>query len=534
MPGFWENGIANLKNAWAKGSLAQKILFSGLLVTVILTMVLFLYWLNRTEYGVLYAKLSEKDASRVVEYLKKQKVDYQLQDKGHSVLVPKERIYELRMELAGKDLLQGQGIGFEIFDQTQIGQTDFIQQINYQRALQGELARTITELPGVKAARVHLVLPKKTIFIEEQSPASASVLISLDRGGKLTKAQVQAIVNLIATAVEGLQKENITVADTAGHLLYRPTEEGALLGLTNNQLEYRINLEKGLEKRIERMLYPILGVNHVLAKVNVELDFSKKTIHKELYDPDVSVVRSEQKTTETSKGTSNVETGSPGPAYVGTKGGTGTSQESSRTEKTTNFEINKEERQIVVPEGELKRLTAAVIVDGQYVLDKDGKRVFKPRSAKELAQIKELVMNAMGYDSARGDSIAVDCMPFAQPEALPRPSIWQVAAHYGQRFAKPVFNGLLVLLFLLMVVRPVVLAIISPQVSEEEVIGTEGLPPGAEAMALEEAEPEEVRMAKEAKKHFDELKAQSKEIIEQHMEEALDIFKQWLQENAEA
>ncbi len=534
MARFWDTVVNRIKELWSGSTLAQKILIAGMLGTTVLILVLFLAWLNKTEYGVLYANLSSKDASRVVEVLKKDNVSYKLANQGSTVQVPKDRIYDLRLQLAGQDVLKGQGVGFEIFNQTQVGQTDFVQQVNYQRALQGELSRTISGIPAVKSARVHLVLPDKSLFIEEQNPASASILLNLEPGEKLGDRQVESVVSLAVMAVEGLSPENVSVVDTQGTLLYQAAQENSFEGLTSTQLEYKNALENKLQQRIERMLTPVLGMGRVLAKVNADIDFSRKTIQKELFDPDSSVVRSEQKTREKSRGSAgaSAEEGSPEAGYQGGQTGTGTSQESSRTQSTTNFEINKEEHQIVVPQGQIDTLSAAVIVDGTTKTDQNGQQVFVPRSDRELEQIRSLVMRAVGYDSARGDAIEVTSMPFSKPEPLPEPSLVQSALGAAQKFWKPLLNAVIILLFLLLVVRPVVLAILKPRVVEEEVPEAAGLPGSAGQSALGEGGAPEEISAKEAKQHFDDLKDKAREFVDTNREEALNIVRQWIHEEA--
>ncbi|MFP4391601.1 MAG: flagellar basal-body MS-ring/collar protein FliF [Desulfohalobiaceae bacterium] len=524
---FWERLQAKLQELWTKSTVPQRILLGGVLGSLLLVFVLLLYWLNRPQFEILYADLSQDDASQVVEELKEQGVSYKLENQGKTILVPAEQVSELRLDVAGKDLMQDSGPGLELFQETQIGQTDFVQEVNYQRALQGELSRTISGMPEIQRARVHLVLPEKSLFIEEQTPASASVMLRLKSGRELDENQIQGIVNLVATAVEGLDKENITVADSSGNLLSQPADEDSVQGLTNSQLEYKTKLENVLQQRIERMLGPVIGQGKVMARVNAEVDFSKREVFQENFDPDSQVVRSEQKTREQSTGSADAdEETEAGPEYQGEEqGGTRTTQESSRTQSTTNFEIDKEETRTSVPQGQLDRLSAAVVVDGSYETGEEGQSVFVPKSQEELDQIESLAQNAIGFDSERGDSIEVTSMAFGKPEAIPEPGLWDNVLEYAQGFWKPFLNALIILLFLLMVVRPVVLAIIRPKVSEEEGAEVAGLPGREEAEALES---EEELSAREAKKQFDDLKFQAMEIVDKNKEEAMHIVRQWM------
>jgi flagellar M-ring protein FliF len=337
---------------------------------------------------------------------------------------------------------------------------------------------------------------------------------------------------LVSSSVESLTKKNITVADTAGHLLYQPSADGSVEGLSNAQLKHKTELENKYQRRIEQMLGPVIGLDRVIAKVNAELDFSQKNIHKVTYDPDSAVVRSEQKSSETSRGSANLNQGVPEPNYQGAETtGSGTTQESTRTRSTTNFEINKEEQDIVVPMGQLDRLSVAVIVDGTYETQ-DGEKVFVPRKEEELNRIQNLVKSAVGFDRARGDVVEVSSIAFGPPEKIPEPTMMETALDYAQRFWKPLLNALIILLFLLLVVRPLVLALIRPKVSEEEAEETEGLPEGEPRMALTEGETEEDIEAIEAKRHFDELKARAIELMEQNTDQAITVVRQWLKEES--
>jgi flagellar M-ring protein FliF len=525
-----EKLLSDVKTLWTERSMAQRILFGGTLLSLTAVFLLLVYWLNRTDYKVLYARLFPEDASAVVETLKKENVPYRLVDNGATILVPSDKVYDLRLLVAGKGALHGQGIGFEIFDENKIGQTDFVQHINYQRALQGELARTVSELPGVERARVHLVLPNKSLFIEEQSLPSGSVMLKLAAGTELSARQVQSIVNLVATSVEGLTRDRITVSDTAGRLLYEPRGEEGLEGLSSGQLEYKAGLEKRLQQTIEQMLIPVLGQGKVIAKVSADLDFSRRTIRKELFDPDSAVVRSEQKSDEESRGSMQSEAGVPEAAFGGQPaGGAGSSQTSARTSSTTNFEINKEEQSIIAAMGKLDRLSVAVIVDGTYKADPNGASVFVPRSDEEVRRIRELVQRAVGFDSARGDAIEVTSIAFdAEPVMGEGPTLMETILDFVRQFARPVLNTLLALLFMLLVVRPLVLAMIRPRISGEIRSGGPGIGEGERRMALGGGG-EGVESAN-ARKRLDNAKEAAQSTAHKNTDQAVALVKNWLKE----
>lgn len=522
---------AKALHLWNNTTVPQRILVGGVTVSALLIFFLLIYWLGRPEYSVLYDRLTPEDANRVVERLDADKVPFRLTDNGQTILVPENRVHELRLRVAGDGTLRGPGLGFELFDDVKLGQTDYIQRINYQRAMQGELARTISEFPEVESARVHLVIPHRSLFIEEQTSPTAAVILTMVQGARLENRQVQSVVNLVASSVEGLNQDNITVSDTAGRLLYQPKSPDSIEGVTSTQLEYKLTLEQNLERRIDQMLSPIFGHGQVIAKVNTDLDFSQRTILKELFDPDSSVVRSEQKSDESSRGQSNLETGVPEPEFRGEGfAGQGTLQETERSSSTTNFEINREEERIVMPIGQLQRLSVAVIVDGRYEPHPEGQGyLFTPRSDEELQRIQQLVKNAVGFDAARGDTVEVTSISFGEPELVPVPGLADMILSYARQFGKPILNFLLVLLFLVMVVRPAVLAMIRPRVAEQEEDEAAALLEAEDKLALEEvevADPEALM----AQRRLEALTKSTAELFQKNIDQSVNVLKVWLKE----
>jgi len=525
------DAVDKSKAFWSQISLSQRVFIGGLALAVIGVFFALILWMNQPDYKTLYTNLSLEDANRVVKLLDADKTKYKLQNDGTTILVPADRVYDLRIRVAGEGSLVGQGIGFEIFNEVKVGQTEFVQKINYQRAMQGELSRTISEFPAIKSARVHLVVPHRSLFIEEEQKPSASVVLTMVDGKKLEQKDVMAIVNLVVMAVEGMDKSRIAVNDTKGNILYYPSDEETLHGMTTTQLDNKLTLQRDMERRIQEMLFPIIGAGRVIAKVNADLDFAQRTIRKELFDPESAVVRSEQRSEETTRGQSNLEAGTPDPNFRG-DGITGglSSQESARETRTTNFEINKEEQNIVAPVGEISRLSVAVILDGTYARNPDtGEYVFTPRSEEEVARIRQLVASAVGYDTARGDTIEVSSISFGGPDILPEPSLTEVVMDYAMRLGKPLLNALLVFLFLIMIVRPVILAMIRPKVHSSDVVeGLEGLPSGEERLALIEGGDE--LDALDALKKIEDIKAHAMQLAEQNMEQAVSILKSWLKQ----
>ncbi|MFH1915447.1 MAG: flagellar basal-body MS-ring/collar protein FliF [Pseudomonadota bacterium] len=531
MPPFITEYLSKMHGLWSDRTATQRILIAGLTVSVVVAFALMIYWMNKPDFKVLMTNLYPEDASRVVGMLQSSKETYKIDDNGRTILVPADRVYELRLKVAGEGNLHGQGIGFEIFDDVKIGQTDFVQHINFQRALQGELSRTISEFPQIDQARVHLVIPKKSLFIEDQMPPSAAIILQLRDNTKLAPNEVQGVVNLVSMSVEGLQPKNITVTDMKGRPLYTPEDDSSGLSLSSSQLDFKADMENTTQRRIMELLGPVVGPEKVIARVNADLDFSQKTIRKESYDPDGSVVRSETRSEETTAGAASLAGGEPdanfrGDGFTGTR----TTQDSTRESRTTNFEINKQEENIIAPVGELKRLSVAVIVDGTWQTDEDtGKAVYVPRSAEELERIRNLIAGAVGFDSVRGDSIEVSNISFGEPSLYDGDSLMRTMLEYAQRLGKPFLNGLLIFLFLILVVRPVVMALIRPRVAEQEIEEMAGLP-GSQRLALEEDEIDEEAM--DMSRRLENAKNHAVQLSDDNMDQAVHLLKSWLAQEA--
>ena len=528
MAGQFAAVLAHIKGYWGGISFSQRMFIAGLAAVSTIVFVGLVVWMSRPELSPLYTNLSNEDANRVIKSLEAKNVPYSLEQNGTAIMVPADQVYGLRIGIAGDNILTGQGIGFEIFNDVKFGQTDFVQKLNYRRALEGELARTISEFPGLEGARVHLVIPNRSLFIEEQQKPSASVLLRVSGGRKMEPKDVQAIVNLVTMSVEGLDKSRVSIADSSGKVLFQPEEESSLNGLTQTQLDHKLMLQSNLERRIEEMLMPVVGPGRVIAKVNADLDFSQKTIRKELYDPEKTVVRSEQRSEASTQGRAAIEGGSPDPNLRGDGlNGTTSNQNSSNETRTTNFEINKEEQNIVSNVGEVNRLSVAVIVDGTYKADETGKQVFVPRDPEDIKRIRQLVSNAVGFDSARGDSIEVSNIAFGGVEIDEAQPVGAIIADYALRFGKPLLNAVLIFLFLVLVVRPVIMALIRPKVEGALVEGLEGLPQTDERLALVEPDDDEMAAVAMLEK-IEDIKAHALQLSEQNMEQSMGIIKSWL------
>jgi flagellar M-ring protein FliF len=387
-----------------------------------IAMVLGMAWfLNRPVMKPLFSNLSPEDGGSIVEALRAEKVEFEISDGGRTILVPSNRVYDLRLSLASRGLPEGGGVGFEIFDKQTLGQTDFMQHLNHQRALQGELARTIGGIGGVDSARVHLAMPERSLFIGSERRASASVVVKLASGRTLSRAQVDGIVHLVSASVEGLTADAVTVVDAGGRLLSaRSGAGGDALGAT--ALEQQAALERQLAERVETMLLPVVGRDKAIARVAATLDTAMVERTEETYDPDKSAVRTQHNTREQSTGASPGGGGAPGVQAnltneAPTTGGGGEGAKSERRDESQTYEISKIVSRTVGRPGAVKQLSVAVMVDGTYSGEGEQK-TFTPRPQEELDRLKELVKSAVGFNEQRGDKIEIASVQF-QVEELP-------------------------------------------------------------------------------------------------------------------
>jgi flagellar M-ring protein FliF len=459
--------LNKLKSAIGALPTPQKILYAGLLLVLLSSVGFMVYAVNRVDYTPLYSRLSDEDMGGVVETLKAKKIPYRL-SADNSVSVPRESVYETRLALATEGVPKGSGIGFEIFDQQKLGSTEFVQKINYQRALQGELARTITGMDEVAECRVHLVLTSESLFVEDQKPPSAAVVLKLESRAKLKPQQVQGIVNLVAGAVQGLKEENVTIMSTDGQVLFKKSQENSSLQLTNLQVQYKSNMEEELRRKVQSMLEPIVGVNRVLARVSVDSDFNQVEISEDKYDPDSAVIRSQQRSVDNVQGGEAGAKGNPdAPINLESQlmqsstppDGKQQQKTSNRQRETVNYEINRVSRKITQAPGALKKVSVAVILDGPYDMkpNDQGKTapVFAGYSQEQLKSLEEVIKKAVGYDEGRGDQITLSNIPFTTEvetgDIAAVENRWVKMLKDNQRI---ILNVVLALLVFIFIVRP--------------------------------------------------------------------------------
>ena len=406
-----------LRRLLEKLSLRQKISIVVAVLAIAGGMYFVTNWNTARNYKVLFAKLSDEEAAKVLTRLREQNVEFKLENKGGTILVPSEKVDELRIELAAEGILKS-GMGYELFDKPNLGITDFAEKVNYRRAQEGELARTIMAMPEVESARVHLSMSKESMFADQRQAAKASVMLKLKTGETLAPQRALGISLLTASAVEGLQPENITVVDMHGNILAKPKKPGqpSIPEPDEAQIRYRVKLEEDLLKKVNETLEPLLGGDHYRAGVSVEVDFSSGEQSEERFDPERSVMTNQQRSEDFSGSTA--PSGVPGtssnlPRPPSRPGETG--KNASRRNETTNYQSSRTVRRINMPLGGIKRLSVSVLVDNNIRWEGAGpkaKRILEPPPQETLDKIKDLVSGIAGVLPARGDQVIVQALPF--------------------------------------------------------------------------------------------------------------------------
>jgi flagellar M-ring protein FliF len=395
----------------------------GIMGGVVLALLAFFVFVSlrvsTPDYAMLYKDLSSTDAGQVAAALEVAQIPYQISADGGSVRAPESEVGRARMLLAEQGLPNGGSLGYEIFDkQSGFGTTNFVQNVNQVRALEGELSRTIVSLSQIRSARVHLVLPKRELFSRDSLPASASVFLGLVPGNSLSREQIVSIQSLVASAVPQLKASDVSMVDSDGNLLARGGEDDDVMNTQRGE-EMRRSYERRVQRNIEDLVGNVVGYNKVRANVTVDLKFDRVSTNQELYDPEGQVVRSTQVVEESERerepASQGVSVENNLPAIGGDLlGDSAPTQEGSRIEETTNYEISKTIRNTVSEVGEVSKLSIAVLVDGSYISDEEGVESYSPRNQQQLDQIYALVRSAVGFDESRGDTLEVINMQFAE------------------------------------------------------------------------------------------------------------------------
>ncbi|WP_048697109.1 flagellar basal-body MS-ring/collar protein FliF [Erwinia piriflorinigrans] len=473
-----KNGVNDLLARLRANPRVPLIVAAAAVIAIVIAMVL---WAKQPDYRVLYNNLSNEDGGTIVTQLTQMNVPYKFDDQGGALLVPAAQVHELRLRLASQGLPKGGAVGFELLDKEKFGISQFSEQINYQRALEGELARTIATLGPVKDARVHLAMPKPTLFVREQKSPSASVTLALQPGRALDEGQINAVVHMVSSSVAGMPPGNVTVVDQSGRLLTQNDTTGR--DLNDTQLKYASDVETRYQQRIEAILGPIVGNNNVHAQVTAQIDFNKREKTDEQYapnsNPDQQAVRSRQTSNseqlggQSAGGVPGALSNQPAPANAGpvttpnnnnannanganANGGQAANNAASgaqkpipsntRNDNTTNYEVNRTILHTKMNVGEVQRLSVAVVVN--YRSDAAGKPI--ALNDAQIKQIENLTREAMGYSEQRGDSLNVVNSPFTENSDLGAElPFWKQPAFIDQLFEAGRWLLVLIVAFIL-------------------------------------------------------------------------------------
>lgn len=512
--------------------------------------------------SLLYSDLTQEDASQIITELDAQSIPFELRGDGTKIYVPDNRALRLRMTMAEQGLPTGGSVGYEIFDNSDtLGTTSFVQNLNYLRALEGELARTIRTIDRIKSARVHLVLPQREVFSRERRAPSASIVIRVI-GNPLTRNHIRSIQHLTAAAIDGLTPGHVSIVDERGNLLASGSEgeEGGLMSSTLD--ERNLAYERRLKAQIEKIVESIVGPDASRIQVTAELDFNRITRTSDSFDPEGQVVRSTQTVEESnssSDGQANdavtVGNAVPGAGLDG-DGTAGSLDQSNRIEETVNYEISRTTQTETIEAGSVKRLSVAVAIDGVYAPDANGDTQYAPRSEEELDKIAALVRSAVGFDQGRGDIVEIVNIQFAarqipdQIEEMEEPFLGFTKADY-MRMGETVAFVLISLLVLLLVVRPLIRGIINPAPSGQLALAGTGVaatalpgPDGQMQLPAPSGEGDEGAPAVEQKSAvemmIDIAQVEGKvkessvqkvgELVINHPDETMSILRSWLHE----
>jgi flagellar M-ring protein FliF len=480
---------------------------------------------NNENWGVLFSQLERDDAAALVAKLRELKVPYRLREEGAAIDVPEARVHELRLELASAGLPRGGGIGFESFDRMRLGATEFEQRVLYRRSMEGELARSISSLSAVQSARVHLVMPERSVFVSRSDPASASVVVRLRPGNRLGGAEVAGIVHLVASSVPSLSADRVTLVTTSGEMLHRSRTDGddATAGLDDDRRAQHRAMETTLEDRVRAMLERVVGDGHADVRVSVDLDLARVEHTEDHYDRATTALRSEDQTVEMVSQTGTISVaGVPGAEsnLGGNPTPTPTPADAGgpvlREHHTRNYEVDHVSERRVATQGSVKRITVAVIIDG-VVRNEGGRATVVPRERVELDRLVTLVRGAIGANTTRGDVVTVESIPFhetldanvaAAAAARQRPRAAPARPRWTWKHTAGVVGVALVLVMVAAVAlrRRRALAQKSPRVLSDIPPGAlpgatpEGLPEGSSASGVSsEAERESLRSAAHAR-----------------------------------
>lgn len=525
----------------------------GIMGAIVLGLMIFFVFVtmrvSTPDMKLLYKDLSSVDSGAMAAKLEENQIPYEVSLDGTQIDVPADHVGKARILLAEAGLPNGGSMGYEIFDkQSGFGTTNFVQNINQVRALEGELARTVSSMENIRSARVHLVLPQRELFARESRPSSASVFLGLRPGAALERSQILAIQSLVASAVPDLKANNVSLIDNNGNLLARGGEdEENLSGLKAEEM--RRSMEAQLMQKVEDQLGRIVGFGKVRATVTTEINFDRISTNEETFDPEGQVVRSTQSSaesgTEREPPNDNVSVENNLPGIEGTESADSPTAENNRTEEVTNFEISRTVRSTVREVGEIKRLSVAVLVDGRYTTNEAGEKVYEARPQTEIDQITALVKTAVGFDEKRGDSVEVVNMQFADVMATDDSVVDETVFGFNKAdlldAAEILTVAIMIILVVLLVLQPMVGRLMASETKEieddleAELLGARPANPalagpsgeGGFSMAEEEADELISISGVDGKVKASAVK-KVEEIVDNYPEETVSVIRSWM------
>ncbi|XZG69417.1 flagellar basal-body MS-ring/collar protein FliF [Chitinibacteraceae bacterium HSL-7] len=544
------NGLRQRFGAMPPGRRLAWMIGAAAIIALIVALAL---WNSAPQYRILFTNIPESEGGAIIQALEQANVPYKL-DGPTTISVPADKVYDMRLKLAAQGLPKSGNVGFELMDNQKFGISQFAEQVNYQRAIEGELARSIETVAAVSQARVHLAIPKQTVFLRDQQQPTASVMLTLRPGRVLDETQVAGIVHLVSSSVPAMLVKNVTVVDQDGNLLTRSPELGAST-LDARQLKYVQQVERTFNDRIENILAPIVGKGNVRAAVTAQLDFAEVEQTSETFRPNnasEAAIRSRQTLEIDGNENGGLGAGVPGAlsnqppgaaaapitAPVAGDSGSGTATSSNRKrEATTNYEVDKTVQHVKQPVGNVKRLSAAVVVNYKASVDKDGKDTYVPFSADEIKQINNLVRQAIGFNEQRGDSVNVVNAAFTDTvNVAAQPFQKRALAYFEANYPELLKLGLIaivVLYLLFFVVRPLMKEMARPREAGSVIsleLGEEG-EESDQGMSEREAESEEEAARTAA---FADLLQQGKEIARADPRMVATILREWMAKEEEA
>lgn len=467
--------IVQVKNFYNRLTTVQKIMIGSVIGVVVIGLLIIITSSTKEEMAVLYNKLEPGDASKITERLDEMQVDYELTDNGSTIMIEKDKIYDTRIDLAGEGLPETSVVGYEIFDRTNLGMSEFVQKLNYRRALEGELSRTIGAMNEVQKARVHIVIPEKALFEKDQKPPTASITLKLNSGRSLSRLNIEGIQNLTAASVEGMQPDEVTIVDQRGRILsHKSSDNSTIAGMSAQQYEQQMNVERYLSDKVQSLLSGVLGHGNSEVRVNADLDFTQieKTITD--FDTEKQIERSTQTIQESSSSKDSLSY-----PYV--------QMDKSQSNVITNYEIPKTVEKIVQGVGTIQRLSVAALINGSVkIMEKEGEKALEyvPRSDEEMQKLTEIVKNAIGYDPTRNDQVSVLNVPFDTMLDEQDPSEFLEPPWYEN----PQTQKIILMLFLMLIAVFVMFRLLRSRQVKERLRLALGLP---EEAKIEEDEDEE-------------------------------------------